>query len=103
MIQSMPKYLKNFLEVAMEIKLNGYQLVEAAQDFVKKEFGVDLSAAECIEAWVNIDHYQTEYKLNKNGSLKRNSKGRLVVDEEKSRRILKTFPAHDSMELELFF
>jgi hypothetical protein len=87
----------------MEIKLNGYQLVEAAQDFVKKEFGVDLSAAQCYEAWVNIDHYKTEYKRNKNGTVKRNSKGHLVVDEEKSKRIQQTFPAPESMELELLF
>jgi hypothetical protein len=86
----------------MEIRLDGHQLVTAAQAYIKKEYGADLSTARCSEAWVHIDHYRTEYKRNKNGTLKR-KQGHLVVDEEKAERIQQTFPAEDSASLELYF
>ena len=87
----------------MLIKLEGYQLVHAAQDYIKKEYGVDMNVdAESIEAWVNIDHQQNEYKRNKDYTLKRNNKGDLILDKEKSKRIEASYPAQYSVTMELY-
>ena len=87
----------------MKISLDGYQLVEAAQAYIKKEYGVDMDVdAASIEAWVNIDHQHTEYKRNKDYTPKRNKKGELIVDKEKSKRIEATYPAQYGVTMELY-
>ena len=87
----------------MLIKLEGYQLVHAAQDYIKKEYGVDMNVdPESIEAWVNIDHQQTEYKRNKDYTPRRNKQGQFIIDKEKSKRIEATYPAHESVTIELY-
>ena len=86
----------------MLIKLDGYQLVHAAQDYIKKEYGVDMNVdPQSIEAWVNIDHQQTEYKRNKAYTPRRNKQGQFIIDKEKSKRIEATYPAHESVTIEL--
>ena len=86
----------------MLIKLDGYQLVHAAQDYIKKEYGVDMNVdPQSIEAWVNIDHQKTEYKRNKDYTPRRNKQGQFIIDKEKSKRIEATYPAHESVTIEL--
>ena len=85
----------------MQIQLDGYQMVQAAQDYIKKVYGVDMNVgADSIEVWANIYHLRTEYKRNKDGTLKRNNKGELIVDKEKSKPIEATYPAQESVTME---
>ena len=97
----------------MKISLDGYQLVEAAQAYIKKEYGIDLSTVECFETWMLIHHNHVEYKRNEKGIPKRDSEGHLIVDEEKSEKIeLSTVisfteetcvPTQGSATLELYY
>ena len=87
----------------MQIQLDGYQLVHAAQAYIKKEYGIDMNVdAESIEAWVNIYHQRTEYKRNKDCTPRRNKKGELIVDKEKSKPIEATYPAQESVTMEFY-
>mgnify|MGYP001284512486 CR=1 FL=1 len=87
----------------MKISLDGYQLVEAAQAYIKKEYDIDLSTVECYETWMSINHKRVEYKRDKDHMPKRDSKGHLIVDKEKSERIEECFPTQESATLELYY
>ena len=66
----------------MLIKLDGYQLVAAAQDYIKKEYGVDMKVdSQSLEAWVTIEDLQTPRRY----------------DSEKHT----SYPAHDGVTLDI--
>ena len=64
----------------MLIKLDGYQLVAAAQDYIKKEYGVDMKVdSQSLEAWVTVEDLQTP----------------------KSKRVQASYPAHVGVTLDI--
>jgi hypothetical protein len=89
----------------MEIRLSGYQIIEAAEEYLKKHYnvvpGVPGGNTFC-EAWAEIDHHDIEYQRTASGQLKRKN-GQYIVDEEKSTQFKRSFPVETSLELSLDF
>ena len=89
----------------MEIRLSGYQIIEAAEEYLKKHYnvvpGVPGGNTFC-EAWAEINHHDIEYQRLPNGKLKKKN-GQYIVDEEKSTQFKRSFPVEASVELSLYF
>ena len=89
----------------MEIRLSGWQLIQAAEEYLKKHYNVapGVSGTETYcEAWAEIDHHEFEYQRTPSGQLKKKD-GRYIVDEEKSTQYKRSFPVEASVELSLYF
>ena len=89
----------------MEIRLSGWQLIQAAEEYLKKHYNVvpGVPGAETYcEAWAEINHHDIEYQRLPHGKLKKKN-GQYIVDEEKSTQYKRSFPVEASVELSLYF
>lgn len=89
----------------MEIRLSGWQIIQAAEEYLKKHYNVEPGVSggnTFCEAWAEIDHHEFEYQRTPSGQLKKKD-GRYIVDEEKSTQYKRSFPVEASVELSLYF
>lgn len=65
----------------MIITIDGYDMIEALQNYIKAEYGIEIDEeTECI---LHVEEYKNVYQKNKNGEFKKKN-GVLVLDEKKS-------------------